>query len=408
MEGLVPLGKKGRAVGRWYCCSILLLLGGLFGCQGDGSKAELGKLKPEPEPVEVATVRPEETSRTEYVQVTGNLAAEEDSDVASKREGIVWRTFVERGALVRKGEPLVRLDPTDEINALDAGLAAVRELEVRLGVTSETEQFDPENQPEVRSARADYELAKTNHERATRLFREGTINQAEFDQSATQLESARQRYALAKHQVAQLFASLGTQKVRVRSLAQAVADTTITAPFNGVVVERYVSPGEWLGKGARVARVVQLDPLRLQLTVPERNAAQVAEGQEVEFTVGAYPERKFYGRVKYLSPALSNESRALVVEAEVANPDGLLKPGFFATARLKLPGAAKAYLVPHSAVRRERDVTRVFVVKDGVARERVVRVSDTCGDKLEVYDGLSADDILAADASKLSDGVRVK
>lgn len=407
MEGRVPLENIGRVVGRWYFCCVLLL-GGLLGCQGNGSKAELGKPKPEPEPVAVATVRPEETSRTEYVQVTGNLAAEEDSDVASKREGIVWRTFVERGALVKKGEPLVRLDPTDEVNALDAGLAAVRELEVRLGVTSDTEQFDPENQPEVRSARADYELAKTNHERATRLFREGTINQAEFDQSATQLESARQRYALAKHQVAQLFASLGTQKVRVRSLAQAVADTTITAPFDGVVVERYVSPGEWLGKGARVARVVQLDPLRLQLTVPERNAAQVAEGQEVEFTVGAYPERKFYGRVKYLSPALSNESRALVVEAEVGNPDGSLKPGFFATARLKLPGAAKAYLVPQSAVRRERDVAKVFVVKDGVARERVVRVGDTFGDKMEVFDSLSADDILAVDASKLSDGVRVK
>ncbi|MCX7625819.1 MAG: efflux RND transporter periplasmic adaptor subunit [Candidatus Sumerlaeaceae bacterium] len=386
----------------------LLFITCLLGCHGNGSKAELGKLKPEPEAVAVATVRPEETSRTEYVQVTGNLAAEEDSDVASKREGIVWRTFVERGTVVRKGEPLVAMDPTDEINALDAGLAAVKELEVRLGVTSDTEQFDPENQPEVRSARADYELAKTNHERATRLFREGTINQAEFDQSATQLESARQRYALAKHQVAQLFASLGTQKVRVRSLAQAVADTTITAPFDGVVVERYVSPGEWLGKGARVARVVQLDPLRLQLTVPERNAAQVAEGQEVEFSVGAYPERKFYGRVKYLSPALSNESRALVVEAEVPNPNGLLKPGFFATARLKLPGAAKSYLAPLGAVRRERDVAKVFVVKDGVARERVVRLGDTFGDKIEVFDSLNADDILAADASKLSDGVRVK
>jgi hypothetical protein len=86
----------------------------------------------------------------------------------------------------------------------------------------------------------------------------------------------------------------------------------------------------------------------------------------------------------------------------------LLKPGFFATARLKLPGAAKAYLVPLSAVRREREVAKVFVIKDGVARERVVRLGDTFGNKVEVFDNLGPDDVLAADASKLSDGVRVK
>ncbi|MGB9690691.1 MAG: efflux RND transporter periplasmic adaptor subunit [Candidatus Sumerlaeaceae bacterium] len=388
--------------------ALSLLLGALAGCHGNGSKAELGQTKPEAAAVAVTTVQAQETLRTEFVQVTGNLAAEEDSEVASKREGIVWHTYVERGTLVSAGQPLVRLDPTDEINALDAGVAALHELEVRLGITSGTETFDPENQPEVRSARADYDLARTNHERATKLFREGTINQAEFDQSATQLESARQHYALAKHQVLQLYASLGTQKVRVRSLAQAVSDTTVTAPYDGIVQERYVSPGEWLGKGARVARVVKLKPLRLQLTVPERYAAQVAEGQEVEFTVAAYPERKFTGRVKYLSPALSNEARALVVEAEVGNEEMILKPGFFATARLKLPGAGKAYLVPQSAVRRDRDVARLFVIQDGIARERVVRLGDAFGDKIEVIEGLQPNDIVATDASKLSDGVRVE
>lgn len=389
-------------------CVMMLLLGALVGCRGNANKAVLGQEKPEPEPVAVVTIRAEETSRTEFVQVTGNLAAEEDSDVASKREGIVWQTFVERGTIVSSGQPLVKLDPTDEIDALDAGVASLRELEVRLGITSGTETFDPENQPEVRSARADYELARTNHERATKLFREGTINQAEFDQSATQLESARQRYNLAKHQVLQLYASLGTQKVRVRSLAQAVSDTTVTAPFAGIVQERYVSPGEWLAKGARVARVVQLNPLRLQLTVPEKNAAQVAMGQEVEFTVGAFPDRRFSGQVKFISPALSNESRALLVEAEVPNDELLLKPGFFATARLKLPGVGKAYLVPLSAVRRDRDVAWVFVVQNGVARERVVRLGDTLGDKVEVLEGIGPDDVVAADASKLSDGARVK
>lgn len=391
------------------CLAVVCALAlGLAGCHGGREKAKLGETKPEPEPVAVATLRPEETSRTAFIQVTGNIAADEDADVASKREGIVWQTFVERGQEVRQGDILVRLDPTDEVNACDAGLAALKEIEVRLGVTTDTEHFDPENQPEVRSARADFELARANFERATRLIREGTINQAEYDQASAQYESARQRYALARHQVAQLFATLNTQKVRVRTLAQAVADTTITAPFDGIVVERYVSSGEWVGRGARVARLVRVNPVRLQLTVPERDASNVAPGQDVEFTVGAYPDRRFAGTIRYVSPALSADSRALVVEAEVRNDDFLLKPGFFATARLKLPGAAKAYRVPLSAVRREREVAKVFVIKDGVARERVVRLGDIVQDSVEITDSLSADDVIAADASKLSDGVRVK
>ncbi len=386
-------------------CTLTLVLAG---CHGGSAKAKLGETKPEAEPVAVTTVRPEETSRSEFIQVTGNIAADEDANVASKREGIIWQTFVERGQEVRQGDVLARLDPTDEVNAYDAGVAALREIEVRLGVTTDTEHFDAENQPEVRSARADFELARANFERASRLIREGTINQAEYDQASAQYESARQRYALARHQVAQLFASLNTQKVRVRTLAQAVADTTITAPFDGLVVERYVSPGEWVAKGARVARIVRVNPVRLQLTVPERDASNVAAGQEVEFTVGAFPDRRFVGKVRYISPALSADSRALVVEAEVPNEEFLLKPGFFATARLKLPGVGKAYLVPRAAVRREREVAKVFVIKDGVARERVVRLGDTLGDRVEIIDSLSADDVIAADASKLSDGVRVK
>jgi membrane fusion protein (multidrug efflux system) len=380
----------------------------MTGCSGNGARAQLGEQKPAPEPVVVATVRVEETSKTASIQVTGNLAADEDSDVASKREGIVQKTFVERGSHVERGDPLVKLDATDELLNLAAGEAALFEIKSRLGLTTETLLFDVEQQPEVRSAKADYELAQANYTRSEKLYRDGTINKAEYDQAATQLEATRQRYFQARYVAQQLYASLQTQKVRLQTLQQAVADTTVTAPFRGIVSERYVSPGEFLMRGAKVVRLVRIDPIRLVLTIPERYAAEVREGQKVEFTVNAYPADVFRGQIVHIAPALSADSRALAVEALVPNPEGKLLPGFFATARLEISGATKVLLVPMSAVRREREVGRVFVVRDGVARERVVKLGEPVGDKIEITGDLSSDDVVVVDASKVSDGIRVR
>ncbi len=96
------------------------------------------------------------------------------------------------------------------------------------------------------------------------------------------------------------------------------------------------------------------------------------------------------------------------MEALVPNPEGKLLPGFFATARLEMSGASRVLLVPLSAVRRDREVGRVFVVQDGVARERVVKLGEQVGDKIEITGDLSSDDVVVVDAAKVSDGIRVR
>ncbi len=176
--------------------------------------------------------------------------------MASKREGIVQETFVERGTQVEQGAPLVKLDATDELLNLAAGEAALFEIKSRLGLTTETESFDVEEQPEVRSARADYELAQANYARSESCFEKAQSTRQSTTRRRPSSRPHAIRYFQARHVAQQLYASLKTQKVRLRTLQQAVADTTVTAPFRGIVSERYVSPGEFLMRGAKVARLV--------------------------------------------------------------------------------------------------------------------------------------------------------
>ncbi len=120
------------------------------------------------------------------------------------------------------------------------------------------------------------------------------------------------------------------------------------APFAGVVGERFVSPGDYVTRGTKVASVMRVDPLRVELTVPEQFVAAVGEGRAVTFSVDAYPGETFTGQVRYVSPAVTAETRALVVEALVPNAAGQLKPGFFATRPDRAGGAGRALLVPAS------------------------------------------------------------
>src|SRR5207244_13568913 len=132
---------------------------------------------------------------------------------------------------------------------------------------------------------------------------------------------------------------------------KALADVSVRAPFDGVIGERLVSVGDYVSRGTKVAHVMRVSTLRVELTVPEQFISTVAAGRAVAFEVDAYPGRTFTGRVRYVSPALKADSRALVVEALVANESGLLKAGLYATERIEQASPSPALILPSSAVR---------------------------------------------------------
>jgi RND family efflux transporter MFP subunit len=147
----------------------------------------------------------------------------------------------------------------------------------------------------------------------------------------------------------------------------------------------------------------------MRIDIPEQAVSNVQVGQNVSVTVSTYPDRSFSGRVHHISPSVTPNSRTLTVEAEVENGDNLLKPGQFATVRILLPQSEPAILVPARAVKTEAGTSRVFVIKDGVAQQRIVQLGQAEGDLIEIRSGVAADEPVAtSNVELLSDGMTVK
>jgi membrane fusion protein (multidrug efflux system) len=163
-------------------------------------------------------------------------------------------------------------------------------------------------------------------------------------------------------------------------------------------------------KGMKVATVVRIDPVRIELTVPEQYLSLVKAGQTVRLSVDAYPNETFAAKVRFVSPSLKPDQRALTVEAVADNPDGRLKPGLFATAFLQQTAPAAALLVPVSAVETIAGTSRVYVIgNSNKIEERIVTIGETVGDRIELASGVKAGERVAANPrGKLSDGARVQ
>jgi membrane fusion protein, multidrug efflux system len=360
-----------------------------------------------PAAVTVTPVAAREQPIARFIRATGSLTAEERADVAAEIAGRIIATPIERGTRVAQGTELVRLSPTEtQAQALEA-TANAAQIEARLGLAPGG-VFDANTVPEVQNAAAMLTLAQSEFNRIRSLLEERVVSQSEFDQRRTQMEAARQQLEVAKNGAAQQYQALQAARARITLAQKALDDTVVRAPFSGVVAERLVSNGDYVTKGTKVAVVVRVDPLRVELTVPAQFIAAVGVGQPVSFEVDAYPGRTFEGRVRYVSPALEANQRALTVEATVANPNGDLKPGLFATARLEQQEKTPGVLVPTSAVQTVGGTSRVFVVRGNSVEERLVTTGPTVETLVEISKGLKQGEVVATtNVAQLVDGLKI-
>jgi RND family efflux transporter MFP subunit len=212
--------------------------------------------------------------------------------------------------------------------------------------------------------------------------------------------------------VQQARAGVATAQTSIDQAQKAVSDTAIYAPISGYIAERNADPGEFISPNvpnSKIATIIRTIVLRLRIDVPEQSIAKVGVGQGISAQVTAYPDRTFGGTIVRMLPSLNATARTLTVEAEVDNPGGLLKPGQFATVRIAQAAPAPAVMIPASAVRTEGDVNRVFVIKDGVASERLVQLGLLENDMIEVKRGVAEGELVATtNVEKLNDGAIVK
>jgi membrane fusion protein (multidrug efflux system) len=356
------------------------------------------------EPLSIQTATVEATPLERFLRVTGSLVADEQAEVSAETAGRIVATPVERGTRVAAGTLLVRISATETSAQLQEAEANASQIEARLGLHG-GQPFNPETVPDVMNAKAALDLAQAEFDRIKALLDQKVVSQSEYDQRRTQVEAARQQHQSAKNAAEQSFRSLEAARARIALAQKGLDDTLVRAPFAGVVAERLVSAGDYVSKGTRVATVVRVDPLRVELTVPESSVSLVQIGQHVRITVDAYPGEEFDATVRFVSPALRSDQRALTVEAVSKNPDGRLKPGLFATAMIRQSNPTEGLLVPVTAIETVAGTSRVYVVKHGVVEERIVTTGEKVGDRIEITSGVTAGEIVAAEPrGRLTDG----
>jgi RND family efflux transporter MFP subunit len=373
-----------------------------------GSGAKPAAAASGPAPIDITAAPAEQRNVNRVLRVTGTLMAAEEAEVAAETTGRVTGTPVERGSRVVQGTPLITLAPVEAQAASSDADASVAQLEARLAIEP-GEAFNIDQVPEVAAAKATRDLAEAEFARIRSLLDQKVVSQAEYDQRRTQVESTSNQYRAARNAAQQQFRMLEGAKARQSLARKSLADTVVRAPFAGLVMERKVSVGDFVTRGTRVATVVKINPLRVELTVPEQSAGLVQPGQPVRLQVDAYPGRYFEGQVRFVSPAFRADQRALTVEAVLPNEDDALKPGMFASAEITLPSSAPSVVVPAGAVATAAGVSHVFVVRGATVEERMVTIGQTVGPVTEVLQGVSAGELVATSrVESLSDGAAVR
>lgn len=359
-------------------------------------------------PIAVPLVTADSRALPGGVDVTGTLMADAQTDVAAENAGRVLAVHVERGSVVRAGVVLARLDGEDARNQLLEAEATEGQTMAKLGIAGGG-AFDPAQTPDARKARATMERAEAEHERYAKLVAGGFVSQSDYELRRADYLTSKAQYDAELNNARQLYQTLLAQRARVGVARKAAYDSEVRAPWDGLIAEKHVQPGQFVQRGARIATLVRIDPLRVELAVPETGVGAVRRGQRVEFHVQAQPDRTFEGSVAYVGPSLRTDSRALVVEAIVLNRDGQLSPGLFATARIELPSARPSVVVPAAAVRTDAGVSTAFVVKNERAELRLVQLGrELPGDVVEIQRGIVAGErVVARPVERLGDGALV-
>jgi RND family efflux transporter MFP subunit len=317
--------------------------------------------------VAIATAHQQDMIRT--AQTQGALFPKEKAVLAAEVAGALAEVFADMGDQVAAGQVLARIDPREYQLRVDSAQAQLAQVQARLA------------------------NAQANFQRMKELSNQHLVSAQQYDQS-----SAEMRVAQADADASAKILGIARKKL---------SDTFIRAPFAGSVQKRTVSLGEHVAEGMPLYELIATDPIKLRAPIPERFVPMAKVGLRIDLTVDARPDKTFQGTVSRIAPALDENSRTLLIEAEVPNADGMLKPGYFAHVTMNL-GHDRALFIPSSAVLRYAGVARVFVYKDGAVRSREITTGSTERDQIEIISGLQqGEKVVVSDVDRLADGTPV-
>lgn len=338
----------------------------LQACGSEEPMPRAADLRP---PVMVARV--ERRDVVDRIQATGQLIARSEATIAAQVSGQVTEIRVREGEPVESGAVLLVIDPERRQLELDNARARLAE------------------------ARAEAAVARRNYARTKSLSKGNVASEARLDEDRT-------RESLARSAVAAAEAKLGLAR-------RALEDSTVRAPFAGLIARRHVSVGEFLGMGTALFDLVALDPIEVEFALAEIDSSKVRIGLPVEITLASHPGEIFSARVSMISPTIDPRTRTLRVKAELPNPDGRIRPGLFAHVDLGVSERKGALVVPEDAIVQRATGSIVFRLRPDERVERVKVEPGVVGDGwVEVQKGLRAGDVVVIRGqTRLAEGLAV-
>lgn len=385
---------------RWRTRStsaVAVLLAALGGCHSATTPGEQAAQTDAASPREVAVTEVRQDTWPQTLRVQGSLLGDERSIIGSKVAGRVESLAVDLGTFVRKGQPLVVLDRRELELRMRQAEAQLQQACAAIGLAPEESetQLRRENAPPVRLEQALVDEARASLSRAEQLPTRQAISQTEIERLTAQLKTAQARHQSALNNVGEQIALIGVRRAELALIQQQYEDAVILAPFDGLVESRNVAPGQYVQIGQAVVTLVRTDKLRFTAGVPETKAANVRIGQSVLIRLAGEPQ-PLHAAITRISPTVSQASRALMIEADVPNPNLQWQAGLFAEAEIVIDPQAATLSVPTDAVTEFAGIEKVWIVLDGKSVEHPVRTGRRDDQRIEILDGLAEGDLIVS------------
>src|SRR5262245_49381864 len=366
---------------------------------------------------------------------TGDILANRQTPIFAKTSGYIRAIRVERGDFVKAGQLLVEIEPTEMETAMDQARAQLQSAVAGLQVARsnlESARANLLNQ-EANLAKAQAVLGNDRRqaERMGELFDKGLVSAQDRDNARTtfeasqavlkaqeaQVQAARVQIDTADSQVKLAETLIEQQRAGVRMAQMRVDDTRIVAPFAGYISQKALEVGAAVSNQAAatsnasvaILTLQDINPVKIQMEIPEREVARVRPGAAVRLSADAYPGRRVVGTVQRIVHALDPRTRTMGVEVEIPNPDRLLKPGMYARVQLVLEVERGALLVPLEALVGSESRPAVLVVRGGKVATAPVTLGATEGNLAQVTKGLSpADQVIVQGKELVREGQAVR
>ena len=357
---------------------IILWLAGFF-----HSKMKAEEVEKEKRVVRGLVIKPVEVVEEIAVPYTATVVPEDQVEISTRVMGYIIGEFVKEGDVVKKGQTLFVIDPTEAQAQVDIAKQRIEQA-----------------QKNYLAAKAHYDSVKKTYERYRELLKEGAITKQEYDQVEAQYRAAEAQLEAAK-------AEIGVATGAYRAAASQLSYYQIKAPFDGYVVQKLADKGDIAVPGKPLA-ILEKGPYKVESYLPEKYFDKVKVGDTVTVYIGLLG-RSFPARIVEKEAAVNPQTRTFKVKAVIQEEGVKLRGGLFAELYIteKLP--EKTVLVPASAIYKRWDFTGVWVVKpDGTLELRFVRLGRELNGYYEVLSGLSpGDKIVIEGLEKACDGCKV-